>query len=98
MNIHPFRRLRLVTIVVGIAFPTIALAQTPAVTIRAVRVLDGRGGTIENAVVTVENGRITRVERATAGAPVTYDLKDMTLLPGLIDAHAHVGWYFNRQG
>jgi imidazolonepropionase-like amidohydrolase len=87
-------------IVSGIAvlLPTVAFAQSPAVTIRATRLLDGRGGTVENAVVTVENGRITRVERATAGAPSTYDLKDMTLLPGLIDAHAHVGWYFNRQG
>ncbi|HEY7235929.1 MAG TPA: amidohydrolase family protein, partial [Gemmatimonadaceae bacterium] len=28
----------------------------------------------------------------------TYDLKGYTLLPGLIDAHSHLTWYFNRQG
>ena len=28
----------------------------------------------------------------------TYDLKGVTLMPGLIDAHAHLNWYFNRQG
>ncbi len=29
---------------------------------------------------------------------MTYDLKGMTLIPGLIDAHSHLTWYFNRQG
>jgi len=29
---------------------------------------------------------------------VTYDLTGYTLMPGLIDAHAHLTWYFNRQG
>lgn len=41
--------------------------------------------------------RITKVE-ANATGPSTYDLGEMTLLPGLIDAHAHVVWYFNAKG
>jgi imidazolonepropionase-like amidohydrolase len=81
-----------------LAAPVVAASQSPAVTIRAARILDGRGGAIDGAVVTVENGRITRVEKAAAGAPVTIDLGDRTLLPGLIDGHAHVGWYFTRRG
>ena len=68
--------------------------------LRAARVLDGRGGVVEHADVVVEGGKIVRVgPRADvpAGARLV-DLGDRTLLPGLIDAHTHPAWYFNRQG
>ena len=32
------------------------------------------------------------------GRSATYELGTATLLPGLIDAHVHPGWYINRQG
>ncbi|HEX3868161.1 MAG TPA: amidohydrolase family protein, partial [Gemmatimonadaceae bacterium] len=31
-------------------------------------------------------------------AKATYELGDATLLPGMIDAHVHPGWYIDRQG
>jgi imidazolonepropionase-like amidohydrolase len=68
------------------------------VTIHALRVLDGRGANLGEATVTVENGKISRVEKGAASGPVTYDLGDATLMPGLIDVHVHLNWYFNRQG
>jgi imidazolonepropionase-like amidohydrolase len=67
------------------------------IVIHADRVLDGKGKVIAGGTVVVQNGKITKVQTAPAGA-VTYDLKGMTLLPGLIDAHSHLTWYFNRQG
>jgi imidazolonepropionase-like amidohydrolase len=76
----------------------IVRAQMPPVTIRAARLLDGRGQVVDDVLITVEKGRITRVEHPPAGAQPTIELKNLTLLPGLIDTHAHVGWYFNRQG
>jgi imidazolonepropionase-like amidohydrolase len=60
-------------------------------------VLDGRGGTIANAVITLQGGRIVRVEPAAPGRRVTHDLGELTLLPGLIDAHDHIAWHFNPQ-
>ncbi len=69
-----------------------------AITIKAARVVDGRGGVLQNAVVTVQGSRITAVGPATAGTPVTYDLGDATLLPGLIDVHVHLNWYFGPNG
>jgi imidazolonepropionase-like amidohydrolase len=86
-----------------------AVAQSAPITIRADRVLDGRGGSSDNGTITIRNGRIVRVGnagrggrgplgRAGADAPVTYDLTGLTVLPGLIDAHAHVAWYFDREG
>src|SRR5436190_8669568 len=60
--------------------------------IRAARLIDGRGGAvIAPAVVVVRGNKIESVggAAAPAGAQVI-DLGDVTLLPGLIDAHTHV--------
>ena len=75
-------------------------AQEPAIVLRAARVLDGRGGVQAGVDVVVEGGRIARIAPrgdVPAGARLV-DLGDRTLLPGLIDAHTHPAWYFNRQG
>ncbi|HVG30227.1 MAG TPA: amidohydrolase family protein [Pyrinomonadaceae bacterium] len=78
--------------------PAASSAQTgagapPRQAVRAARMLDVRSGNIiTNAVVLVENGRITDAGSGLAipaGAEVK-DLGDVTLLPGLIDAHTHL--------
>ena len=49
--------------------------------------------------ILVVRGRIARIAPrgpAPAGSRII-DLGDRTVLPGLIDAHAHPVWYFNRQ-
>ena len=71
--------------------------QSTPIVIRADRIVDGRGNVIEGGAVVIENGKIVRVDKTATGTPA-YDLKGFTLLPGLIDAHAHLSWYFNRQG
>jgi imidazolonepropionase-like amidohydrolase len=68
------------------------------ITIHAVRVLDGKGANLGEATVTVENGRITQIEKGAPTTPPTYELGNATLMPGLIDGHVHLNWYFNRQG
>lgn len=79
--------------------PAQAMTQTAPqpIVIRADRIIDGRGNVIQGGDIVVENDKITRVDKTASGTP-TYDLKGYTLLPGLIDAHAHLSWYFNRQG
>ncbi len=72
--------------------------QQPTV-IRAATVLDGRGGVQHNVDILVVGGRIARIGPRgplPAGARIV-DLGDRTVLPGLIDAHTHPVWYFNRQ-
>lgn len=65
------------------------------VVLRAARMIDGTGSApINKAVVVVTGNTITAVGSATsvtipAGAKVI-DLGDVTLLPGLIDAHTHL--------
>ncbi|HEY9420235.1 MAG TPA: amidohydrolase family protein, partial [Thermoanaerobaculia bacterium] len=62
---------------------------------RAARVFDGVSEhAIEDGAVLVEDGRILSLGPAAglpAGAEIT-DLGDVTLLPGLIDAHVHLVW------
>src|SRR3989441_9988092 len=73
-------------------------AQQPGapVTIRAAQVFDGRGNMQRNVVVTVRGSKIERV--APAAGAVSYDLGSMTLLPGFIDTHVHIGWHFDANG
>lgn len=64
--------------------------------IRAARLFDGSSPTVsERALVLIESGRITAVEHGAveppAGAEII-DLGDVTLLPGLIDVHVHLGF------
>ena len=35
---------------------------------------------------------------ARPAAPSTYDLGNLTLLPGFIDTHVHIGWHFDDKG
>jgi hypothetical protein len=78
----------------------LAPTDTGAVTIHAASLIDGRGRQLRDAVITVRRGRIERVEEntGTRRGTASYELGSATLLPGLIDAHVHPGWYINRQG
>lgn len=71
-------------------------AQGPALTLHAPLVIDGRGGTRTDTTITVNYGKITMMGPATA--PPVYDLAGLTLLPGFIDTHVHIGWHFDEQG
>jgi imidazolonepropionase-like amidohydrolase len=75
-------------------------AQDATTVIHTSKLLDGKGATMANADIVVVNGKITRVGPAAAvpkGAR-EIDLRGKTVLPGLIDVHSHLTWYFNRQG
>jgi imidazolonepropionase-like amidohydrolase len=74
-------------------------SQQDAVAITAQRVIDGTGRQLQNVSVIVEGNRITSV----GALPASFrgrriDLGDATIMPGLIDVHSHVVWYFNAQG
>jgi imidazolonepropionase-like amidohydrolase len=71
-------------------------AQEQTLTIRAARVLDGKGGSLTNATVEVRGATIVKVDQRTG--PVTYDLGNVTLLPGMIDTHVHIGYHFGKDG
>lgn len=67
------------------------------VTIRAGRLLDGRGGVREDVTVTVQGSRIVSVEPGGTGK-ADWDLRGLTLMPGGIDTHLHISWHFDPDG
>jgi imidazolonepropionase-like amidohydrolase len=72
-------------------------AQTPSpMTIRAARLIDGRGQSSTNQTVTVRGSKIESVAASSGAA--TFDLGALTLLPGFIDTHVHIGWHFGPDG
>jgi imidazolonepropionase-like amidohydrolase len=94
------RSLRHATLALALsAAPTVLVAQAHIV-IRAARLLDGVGGVRENVAIVVDGSKITRITSGddTSTGPITYDLHQLTLLPGLIDTHVHIDSHFGRDG
>lgn len=74
-----------------------AFAQETPLTIRAGRLIDGAGNVREGVTITVEGSAVASVG-AGAGRRVTYDLSELTVLPGLIDTHVHLTAHFDPDG
>ncbi len=74
-----------------------ASAQDRPVAVRAGRLLDGKGGVASDVIVVVQGSTIRSVG-APSSTPVTYDLRGLTVLPGLIDTHVHLSWHFGPDG
>jgi imidazolonepropionase-like amidohydrolase len=72
-------------------------AHAQQTTIHAARAIDGRGNILTDVFVTISDGKIASIDHP-GSRRADYELGSLTLLPGLIDAHAHLGWYFNRKG
>jgi imidazolonepropionase-like amidohydrolase len=77
-----------------------ASSQTPARARRIVlavsALLDGRGHVIRDTRVVVEGAKIVAVDPK--AAPVDYDLRGLTVMPGWIDSHVHITWSFGKDG
>lgn len=74
-------------------------AQTPSrsrIVIAASTVLDGKGKVLHNTRIVIEGSKIVRIDPK--AGPVDYDLRGLTVLPGWIDAHAHITWSFGPDG
>jgi imidazolonepropionase-like amidohydrolase len=84
-------------LVCALVATALAYAQPPEIRIRAARLLDGTGRTLENATIVVHGSKIAAVESSDSQRP-DIDLGPLTLLPGLIDVHAHIGWHFGANG
>ena len=66
------------------------------IVIRADTILDGKGNTLKNTRIVVEGDKIVAIDPK--AGPIDYDLRGLTVLPGWIDAHAHITWSFGKDG
>jgi imidazolonepropionase-like amidohydrolase len=80
----------------GILLSIAIFASAQSIVIKTSTILDGKGGVLHNKMIVVEGGRIASVADARGNA--TYDLTGLTVMPGWIDTHVHLGWHFNKDG
>lgn len=74
-------------------------AQGTTTVLRTSRILDGTGEVLLDRDIVVRNGQIVAVVPAGDGeGDRVEDLRGMTVLPGLIDTHVHLGWHFDEAG
>ena len=95
---HTFSRVAVsIALLIGVVD---SAAQSPqVVTIKAARVIDGRGNVLNDGVVTVTGSKITAVSPQTSrSGPIAYDLGSATLMPGMIDVHVHLNYFFGPGG
>src|SRR5215813_14487204 len=91
------RLLRLIPVILlACAFAQEAGAQNKRIVIAASTLLDGQGHVLHNTRIVVEGSKIVAIDPK--AEPVDYDLRGLTVLPGWIDAHAHVTWIFGKDG
>jgi imidazolonepropionase-like amidohydrolase len=76
-------------------FSSAAFAQEQPITLRVGTLLDGKGGVQHNTAIVVQNGKIREIDPAAGSG---YDLRNVTVLPGLIDTHVHIAWHFGPDG
>ncbi len=94
------RGMRMNAIVVAVvAAASVGLsAQTaPAIRIHAAKIVDGSGKVLTDSTIVVQGSKITSIEQGGA-ATATYNLGSLTVMPGMIDVHAHIGWHFGPDG
>jgi imidazolonepropionase-like amidohydrolase len=87
--------------ILSLCVPTQRLSsQTPAqskpIVIATSTVLDGKGHVLRDTHIVVDGLKIVAID-PNAG-PVDYDLRGLTVLPGWIDAHVHITWFFGKDG
>ena len=75
----------------------VAASQGPGpVTIHVGTLLDGKGGVQRDTNIVVQGTKIARIDPKAANP--TYDLRTLTVLPGMIDTHVHINWHFGKDG
>src|SRR5215471_4931847 len=77
-------------------FSVSAFGQERPIVIKASTVFDGKGGVLKDTAIVVRDGKITKVDPNAQGT--VYDLRGLTVMPGWINTHLHVGSHFDADG
>ena len=93
-RVRSFRVFLVILILCAFVLP--ARAQNKRIVIAASVLFDGKGHVLHNTRIVVEGTKIIAIDPK--AEPVDYDLRGLTVLPGWIDAHAHITWSFGKDG
>ena len=89
---------KLLTAIVGFLIP-VSVAAADLTALRFSRLINGDGSVTQDAVVVIDGDRVTAIGSGDAAVPAkanVVDLRKYTGLPGLIDVHTHMTFYWDR--
>src|SRR3954464_7791056 len=92
------QRLDLCVVLLVFWFSPFPIAAEKTTAVRFGKLVDGTGKVSSDAVVVVQNGRIVRVGPGDAAMPPDAEVIDLTHytgIPGLIDVHTHMTYYWD---
>jgi imidazolonepropionase-like amidohydrolase len=72
--------------------------QTRPIVLKAATIIDGTGRVLRNTTIVVEGSKIAHIGGAVPADAITYDLTGLTVTPGWIDTHTHIGYHFGANG
>jgi imidazolonepropionase-like amidohydrolase len=76
--------------------PPLSAQTSQRIVIAVSTAFDGKGKVLRNTRLVIEDGRIVALDPK--AAPVTYDLRGLTVMPGWIDLHTHLTSSFGKDG
>jgi len=82
--------------IIAVVSTGVVVPQDRAITIRVGTVLDGKGGVQRDTNIVVQESKIARLD-PNVEKP-TYDLRSLTVMPGMIDVHVHINSHFGKDG
>jgi len=74
----------------------VLFGQPPRIVVAVSAAFDGRGQILRDTRLVIEGGKIAAVDPK--AAPIDYDLRGVTVMPGWIDTHVHMNWHFGPDG
>jgi imidazolonepropionase-like amidohydrolase len=82
--------------VISLLFVAPLAWQEPTIVIRAGMLLGGKGSAQRSVNIVVQGSKIVKIAPQTGAS--AYDLRTLTILPGLIDTHVHISYHFGQDG
>jgi imidazolonepropionase-like amidohydrolase len=82
--------------IIAVAFCETAFPQDRPITIRVGTMLDGKSGIQHNTNIVVQGSKIAKLDPNAVNP--TYDLRNLTVMPGMIDVHVHLNSHFGQNG
>jgi len=95
---HPLRLVAWTTLSLLALLPVLASAQEHPIVLQVRVAYDGKGGTIHNSHIVIQGSKILRIGGAIPAGAATYNLTGLTVTPGWIDTHSHIGYHFDNNG
>jgi imidazolonepropionase-like amidohydrolase len=94
------RRLLIASLSLSLLFGVTSGSALPKLTaVRFGKLIDSQGKVLQDAVVVIDGERIASVGTGSAAIPANADVVDMrryTAIPGLIDVHTHMTFYWDK--